>query len=59
MKITKSRARSSKQLKFKTNNFTTSKQGLTSSLLEKYKPKNLYTAKDISGRFGKESCIRS
>ena len=55
MKITKSRARSSKQLKFETNNFTTSKQGLTSSLLEKYKPKNLSTSKDISDRFGKES----
>ena len=53
MKVTKSRAKGSKQLKFEPNN-NTSKQGITSSLLEKYKPNNLNTVKGTSERITKK-----
>tara|TARA_B100000214_G_scaffold106104_1_gene74537 strand:+ start:180 stop:353 length:174 start_codon:yes stop_codon:yes gene_type:complete len=54
MKVTKSKATVSKQPRVNSNNINNSKQGITSILLEKYKPKNPYTVKDKSERFEKK-----
>ena len=57
MKVTKSRAIGSKQLKYEPKNINNNKQLIMSNLLEKYKPKNLFTAKDKSQRIKEKRTV--